>query len=413
MEPIISVIILDFADDTYLIRCLNSIKRQTYGKSEFFLINSECSENIKNTYKIKSVFGNTRQEGVNKALKLSQGKYVFFTSTTAVIAPNVFETLKDEESKCEKAVYATFRIPKGDEFVEQYSSSLSIYGRLFEKEILNKNNINFENTLFSEEYFVAKYLKFFSKVSNVRTAEIYETNMELLGQIFSFGTDIKQFEELLEVLVDTPVGTGKDFLNKFIEQLYGEIGGDLKVLMPYILRISESLNREKELNYQLAGKYTRKYYEHLLNSKESECYEILKNYLKEFEVDEEYLKVILDAMNISVQQYEIMKCHDFDDYLFYKEKVPNNISISRYDMEIHEIKNTLKAEQEKLGKLEQILQKKADGELTEIFRTNENSVVSELQGPELAEFVIESYGKGNLGFKTILKSMKAWLKYKV
>ena len=413
MEPMISVIIPEFEDDTYLIRCLNSIKRQTYGDVEIFLINSECSEDIKKAYKIKIILGSTRQDGLNEALKLSQGKYLFFASTTSVIAPNVFETLKKEESKCEQAVYATFRIPKGEEFVECYSSPLSIYGRLFEKEILNKNNINFENTLFPEECFVARYLKFFSKVSNVKTAEIYEINVELLEQISLFGTDIKQFEELLGILVDTPVGTGRYVLNKFFDRLYVEIGGDLKILMLYISKISECLNREKELNYQLARKYAKRYYEKLLGNKASEEYEVLKVYLKEFEEDNEYLKVILDAMNISVQQYEIMKCHDFEDYLFYREKVPNNISISRYDTEIHEIKNTLKLEQEKLEKLDQILQKKADRALTETFRKNENSIVSELQGSELAEFVIESYGKGNLGFKTILKSMKAWLKYKV
>lgn len=417
MEPIISVIILDFADDTYLIRCLNSIKRQTCGEPEFFLMNSECSENIKNTYKIKTISGSTRQESLNNALKLSQGKYVFFTSTTAVISPNVFEALMDGEKKIRNATSAIFRIPRGNDFVECYSSPLCLYGKLFEKESLEKNNINFEDSLFLEERFVAKYLQLFSNLSSIKTAEIYETNTELLEQISSFGVDINQFEDLIRILVDTPVGSSKyfwyKFIDKFIDELYVKINGNLKILIPYIVKIAEYLNEKKELNYQLSGKYVKVYYENLLENEDSEAYEILKTYLKEFEKDSEYLNVMLASLNISLKQYEIMKDYDFEDYLFYREKMFDKTNVISQNVELDEIKKALEIGQQKIENLEQIIQKELNRIFTERFKTNENNITSELRGTELAEFVIESYGKGNLGFKTILKSMKAWLKYKV
>lgn len=98
MEPMISVIIPEFDDDTYLIRCLNSIKRQTYNNVEIIIAASKCDNKIIEKYNLKLLKKKEEYwDKLNTAIECSNGKYIFFCDVNMVLSPNALQQLLEEK----------------------------------------------------------------------------------------------------------------------------------------------------------------------------------------------------------------------------------------------------------------------------------------------------------------------------
>ena len=142
-----------------------------------------------------------------------------------------------------------------------------------------------------------------------------------------------------------------------------------------------------------------------------------KSYLRLFENEEEYLNVILKALMIGKEQYKLLTQYNLKDYLFYMDKVPNSADLLTYIEEVNNLKNLLDSERKRIDHLENIKLDLPGRAISsgdnKISSVNVNGREQLLSGPELADFVVNSYQKGNLGLKTILKSITAWIKYKL
>lgn len=414
MKPLVSVVIPAFEDDTYLVRCLNSIRRQTYDNVEILLAGNKCSEKVKKDYGITIISGKSYEDGLNKAIKSSCGEYILFCSVTSILAYSTIETLVAGMKQDSSCIYAVCRTPDKEEFTVSLPIEISLWGKLFRKEKIMEHAIIFDdNYAMPQENFVLRYLGLYEKCVEDDSVEIYETDVDTLTCRRDCGVQEAELETIVKLLRNISLNTKAEFLFNLISDVI--IGLSPEQSLKYFKIIAEGFSAEKELNYKIAERYSKNYYVSLLKEKNDRAYEIFRVYLQCFELEREYLAVILDVLGISVEQYEIMQQHDLKEYLFYRNKVYDPVTMQSYVKELQKLQALLEAERKRIDKLENKISTNENMSVKTIKQIQDQKNVSfnQYTGMELAECVVKIYEEGRLGAKTILKSMLAWLKYKM
>ena len=402
MKTLISVIIPKTENNIYLARCLNSIKRQTYENIEIIAIEDNAVMDIYQKHNVKLVSAENDIDEWNKSIALAKGEYIFFCNSTSILPRNIISDLQKEAEKTEGAVSATFRSANGEKFTPYLKTELSIYGKLLNAKHIREKKIIFAKGGCKEALFILQYIKEISRVFVVKTAEIYETDSTFFEKALKIESKLEDIQTVLSLLEHIPLTTKKDFVVELINNLELNASPDTK--LKAIANVSDFLISEKELNFQLAQKHVKEYYEQLIENENAQAYTFIQTYLSKFEFENQYLKVMLDVLGISTEQYEIMQKGDLKSYLFYFDKLPNHKKEEAYRISI----------EERVEKLERVVANyNISASVNEnILHDNVKTLDFTLDNATFADEIITRYATGNLGLKTILKATKAWLKFK-
>lgn len=416
MEKLISVIIPDEKERMYLIRCLNSICRQTYKNFEILFIGNELSKELIQRYEIKMIGVKGNQnigECFNVAMQQAKGNYLFFCSMTSVLASNVLEELIKHVENTEVCVRVNYMFPIGVNYESCDKSEASIYGKLFDKRTIIANNLYFaDGKSCIRERFVLSYLHFYQRSCMDERVFIYETNEKIFDEYQWDRLDEKELYDIIQLVKNSVLEKKHVFLGDFFEQIYCEADND-ECFVDLVMKTAELLNTEKELHYILTEKYVKKWYLQALKGKK-EFYEAVKEYLGYFKSDKFFCKVILNVCGIGEELYRVMEENELEEYLFYVNKLPYNESYLQCIEELSRLKRDIEADKERISRLEYIGEKWWNGNSIVDLGINNREYPSEplITGSMLADFVVEKYEKGALGMKTIFRSIWAWLKYK-
>ncbi len=179
-SPLISFIVPSFNFEKYIGKCIESILTQTYSNLELIIVNDGSTDNsrliideyAKKDARITAI--HKKNEGVsiarNTGLHKSKGKYVCFVDADDFISPNFAEYMLNlaESSNSEFCISSECFTRKG----EKQTSNVSIkylnseqatalllspaiivgsWNKLFKKEVLINNDINFSSDLFYGE----------------------------------------------------------------------------------------------------------------------------------------------------------------------------------------------------------------------------------------------------------------------
>lgn len=405
MEPLVSIIIPEFEDDTYLIRCLNSIKRQTYQNYEIIVVNDMCGPLIQEKYGLRLI---DRKEnwcnGLNEAMRSANGEYLLFCKADMVLAPNVLEQLLKDMAKIQ--IFYTGQCCSKNKAGYENSAEITLYGKLFLKEIIEKKQICFsEADIYTDVGFVLRYTSDFEKI---------ETD----DKVYIYGTEFGHFSSETEFINRNTVTSFLDLckenlseehaVQKILEAIIRDCEDEDKILAA--MKVKEIYGTAYEINYSIAEKYTSVLFKQCLLENNEIIFEELKAYLKLFEEDKDFLKIMLPLFNMNQERYEICLAHSLEEYLFYKDKLKN-------DKEKGFLYEELNEKIEKIEKELTVLRLKKESEkVIPVSSQNQGietrSNVVQISGPELAEYVVQTYRQGGLGLKTLVRAFGGWLRYK-
>lgn len=189
MKDIISIIVPCYNVEKYILRCLNSIKNQTYGfeNIELILIDDASTDNTpafleafaetnKKNVKLIKLSQNGKQGAArNKGMDLASGKYLMFVDSDDAIDATMLEKMHSkivefdcDEVRCGMKQFSydkemeTHRIGVNNSYhdltneAERKTYILSamscvVPSRLFKREVLEKNNLRFLEGVFYED----------------------------------------------------------------------------------------------------------------------------------------------------------------------------------------------------------------------------------------------------------------------
>lgn len=435
MEPVVSIIIPEYPDHTYLIRCINSINRQTYRNTEIILVGTYLAEELPGAdeYTILADYGTDKGEGIRQAISAAAGEYIYFCSMTSVITANTLEELMLAEKNENVWTMGNCCIPDGKNFKRCRNMEISLYGRLYKKQKLMEDGLEYPSGChFAAPIFVLSYLNLFAMTEVNDKIYIYETDTEVF--------DIEKPERLNDSNVDqilTLFDKASETMRPLATFLLKEIADKcIGLENPYylIMSISKKFYRNYTWNTWIADNYVKKWYTYFLKYREAGLYQNIRDYLKLYEEEEDYLRVILSTCGLSEELYGYMKKYEAEEFLFYREKLPvitwENINPDILNRKQEKSKtndsgkfeNELRTVEERLDKVLSLIDglNMSFADINTYIRSVKAAEKPEiiqnsydvLTGPELADFIIKKYEKGTLGLKTILKSFLAWLKYK-
>lgn len=201
----ISVIIPVYNVEKYLRECLDSIMNQTYKNLEIICIDDGSPDNSinilieysnrDNRIFIKKQKNMGLSEARNTGIKISTGKYLVFVDSDDWLPLNAIELLYEKIKKENSDIVIGGRItitdfkkenfiPTGKDISFTFEKYLEYsmeknefravaWGKLYKKEIIEKNNLEFPKGLLYEDLlFVFKYLYYSEKIS-ILSKEIY------------------------------------------------------------------------------------------------------------------------------------------------------------------------------------------------------------------------------------------------
>ncbi|MFT8556149.1 glycosyltransferase [Liquorilactobacillus hordei] len=187
----ISVVVPIYNKEKFLSRCIHSILRQTYVNLELILVDDGstdgsfkiCRKIEKEDSRVKCI--SKANEGVAKArnygLKFVTGKYIMFVDADDYVKDTMLSSMKKEsnndlvvcnyQTKKEEKTYNNKLVNKKFHNFEEIKNGIfkkNIFPfmvvpwlKLFKMDIINKNNITFDNITIGEDAcFVLEYLRY-------------------------------------------------------------------------------------------------------------------------------------------------------------------------------------------------------------------------------------------------------------
>lgn len=395
MQPEISIIIPEFKNTLYFTRCLNSVKRQTFGNYEIIISAEDTSRDIKKDRpELSFVCGS-----VYDALKSAAGDYILFLSETSLLTENVLEDLLAKTKENPESCFNACILGKGSNiFTFAKGATFCIYGTLFKKEALLCADFSCEEYLL-----VSKYYGSFENVVLDDDALIYETDPACL---FS-GTSINK--DLFEAWIDSLGGTEVPAIEiyAFFEKCFAEslnAKETLSIAYVFAQRFKEAL----ESNYLFAKECLKKVYLDSHETGNEEDYEAVRSYASLWRDNPVMLNMILELIGITRKKQEAYFTSSPEDFEFYDEYITEDeekeaLQFEELEMRIEKLEQNLKA----------LPAEGAKG--TDVPAGNYRQAPDMSQyliGTDLADLVVRKYAEGSLGLGTLIKAFKAWLGFK-
>lgn len=198
MQPLVSINIPVYKCEDYIIRCLDSVKNQTYQNLEIILVNDCTPDNsvaLIEKYIAEhpdlnlTIFHNETNQGLsvvrNKGIELSTGKYIYMLDSDDYISKDCIEKLvivsenqntditvgeticldsKDGKEKMYFPIKTDLKVMEGNEFIFQrfiYADwPIIAPNKLYNRSWINQNNLRFVKGLFSQDELWAFHCSF-------------------------------------------------------------------------------------------------------------------------------------------------------------------------------------------------------------------------------------------------------------
>lgn len=292
----ISIIVPIYNKEKYLKKCIETLLNQTEKEIEIILINdgsNDNSEKICLEYILKKnvLYKKIKNSGVSKArnegIKIATGDYLVFIDSDDFIdlemLRNLYNEIKRENSDiiiCGMKEFVDGKIARKIKLEDKcfkldkdsYNNILDIDpilfhscgNKLFKRDIVIKNNLNFLETSHSYEdlNFVLKYLTFTNKVSIVKECYYnYFRNMESVTKKKQNYETPKELYLKLKEECDTFLDI-KKFLttnkNKFIENIFLDKIKNINLREKNIKYMQNLYIKNKTLNYKEIVLYCQK-----------------------------------------------------------------------------------------------------------------------------------------------------------
>lgn len=400
-EPLVSIIIPEFTDDKYVVRCLNSIKRQTYKNIEVVF-----GMDVQEKYLDETVRSIKRREedrwgNLNKAINVANGEYIFICNVSTVLSPNLLLKLVQSCKSSTLGGVRILNVLKGN-IKQENIEDITIIGKLFNKNVINDNKILLKSKERYPEYtFLEEYLQYCTGTKYINDEYLYDnTDNFIINPSIKLAKD-DIFKCLERVNLDT---ISAEATRRLILDLMDSIVNyNLEETIQVAIHMHEDYILLSEINYVVAERYLKNVYSQCIKNNDALLWKNLQKYVNSIK-DEQFLKLIGGLWGISLAECNLIKKYCIADYLFYKDKITENEKD-----ESRKIWDAIKH-------LEKNLNQKTDSKKVDYRNNKEKEVVyqkEQLRGVELGEYVITEYEGGRMGIGYIFRFLKAWLKYKL
>lgn len=310
----ISVIIPNCGNKAYLQRCIAAVKRQTYKNCEIILVTGEFGEPDSSITEVFPDIRMIRSEaegnyaGLNAALSLSKGEYIFFCNMQSVLAPNTLDLLlTDTESEENKLFYGVSYIPNENGFEPFGNMGMSFYGKLFRKEIIEKRTLAIaEESPLAEYLFVAQYTENVSSVKVNENIYIYEASAEYLKPGLYEHTEFKDWDAAFTALAQMDKSVQEYMLNALNSYITENQISSFDIM--YLAE--EKLHSLYRLNYQLAKPMLCRTWNDIMESSDEENLIPYREYLKRYEQDSDFFRLLLNSCGCTEKQYGYLWLED-------------------------------------------------------------------------------------------------------
>lgn len=312
----ISIIIPKFEDDLYLIRCLNAIKRQTYKDTEILVVGGKCEQDIINKYNLRivTIFEKDKCNGLNKAIALANGEYIFFCSVSSVLSPDTLsELIKEEDSGF---AYSNVYVPNGKNFVSK-EQIMSCYGKLFNKAVINDNGICFvDSSVMSECLFVANYMSFMKNIHAITHISIYDTKYTSVCTQSDISISISAWRNCLQ-----NINKAQSKVNYFVSKALSKIILENMVCSDeFINMVKETVPSNYMISYAVLSPVLKVLWNNAKTNNDESLFERFKEYLVAYE-KEAVLDLMLQACGLKRDYYKYIKNNNINECLFLIEEI--------------------------------------------------------------------------------------------
>lgn len=180
-RPLVSVIVPTFNSETYLEKCLKSIRAQTYPKLEVITVDNYSTDGTRKIARryadLILLKGKERSEQVNFGVRHARGKYVYRVDSDFVLEPTVVE---EAVNLCETKGYDAIIIHNTSD------PSVSFWAKVrkFERDFYRNDEFNVAARFLRKDVFEA--IGGFDE--SLIAAEDYDLHNRLLTMSFKIGT---------------------------------------------------------------------------------------------------------------------------------------------------------------------------------------------------------------------------------
>lgn len=314
----ISVIICTAEGGDHLVRCLNSLKRQTFKDYETIILGSDCPDELINRYALKQIpcddYSGDFCKALNKAVADAEGEYIFFTDTECVLSPNTFETLQCAGT--DSFLYAKQYIAKGKNLQKISNTLLSCRGKLFKKRRISEKKLKFKgNGSVAGPLFTAQYL---DGIKNIEEAGCYMYSSAPPASFFGSGTSsgTEAWKDLIGLLKSSG-GIIQKEIYAYLKDLFSDRAACSQELM---FITEENIHDCYELNFAAAVPVLKELWAETKNDKDKKAFESLKRYLSKYE-DEPFYGILLKALALDAESFRYFtETEDVNNALFLYEQ---------------------------------------------------------------------------------------------
>lgn len=312
----ISVVIPYSEDQTYLIRCINSIRRQTYKDVQLILVAAQCDLRVAQEYRLQVIENSGGQPygGINEAIRKAKGEYLYFCSITSVPAPNTLITLvKEYEADRNVWKYGSCYEEREQGYEVCQGMPISFYGKLYDLKAIRDRNIRFrENSSFAEIQFIIEYAAHMKDMTPAEKIYIYETGIQWEHPEYR---DKEINPEDWKALLKEIGGLNEAVAGQILEALCSRLE-NYSSFFGELVDITQEYSSNWRLNYAIAKPVLQFWWEEAQTRQNQEAFNNLKAYLAGHEENEEYLELLLLACGIRKDQYLYLKKEDLWTALF-------------------------------------------------------------------------------------------------
>lgn len=371
----VSVIIDACNGHKFLIRSLNSIRRQTYKDIEIIVVaNDNIQKLVQNDVKV--IMAQSFCKGLKEAVETAAGNRIYLCSSTSVITENVISDLFEVASDSSLCTYTRGYIRMKNDYAPYMGINVSLYGKLMDKDILNKAlSDNYSN----QADITVSYMRQCKGVVTVDGAVLYETCTE--SEMAQMTMETVKEEPLRNFLKKACDAGMEDSVRNYITAGIGEIiAAVVEETDDMMLYIKNVMPDDMWLNYSVSRKTISRWWNIIQNGNNTKIYNAFREYISSF--NDELIKMMLKDCGINRAIFEIMKVNEQDVFLNIYNGIKNDTGVA--------VVRTVAPAQ-----------------------NNSQGYSYELSGMQLADYVVDKYRSGSLGLKTFFKSFGAWIKFKL